>query len=291
MSEFLNWLKSGDVIVADGATGTNQQARGLPRGMSGEMWVKDQPEQIVKLHRDFIAAGAQIILSSTFNASQLRLEDTELAGLTTEINHKAIALAREAIAGKPVLVAGSMGPSGKLLQPYGPLREQDAIASFSEQARVLDQSGVDLIVLETQFDISEAVMAVIGVRSVTNLPLVVSFSFDRGTRSMMGAKPVQVALELGKMDVNVLGINCGRCLADNLIALKELRSSTDLPLWFKPNAGLPKIDAQGNTYYNVTPQEMRAQVPEWLAAGAQIVGGCCGTTPDHLREIARAVHA
>jgi 5-methyltetrahydrofolate--homocysteine methyltransferase len=291
MSEFLNWVKSGDVIVADGATGTNLQARGLPRGMSGEMWVKDQPEHIVKLHRDFIAAGAQIILSSTFNASPLRLEETELVGFTMEINLRAVKLAREAIAGKPVLVAGSMGPSGKLLQPYGPLSEQDAIASFSEQARVLDQSGVDLIVLETQFDISEAVMAVIGVRSVTKLPLVVSFSFDRGTRSMMGAKPVQVALELGKMDVNVLGINCGRSLPDNLTALKELRGSTDLPLWFKPNAGLPKIDAQGNTYYNVTPQEMSAQVPEWLAAGAQIVGGCCGTTPDHLREIARAVHA
>jgi len=208
-----------------------------------------------------------------------------------EINHLAVNLARQAIAGRPVLVGGSMGPSGKLLKPFGPLSEQEAIDSFAEQARALDQSGIDLIAVETQFDISEAIMAVIGIRSVTNLPLVATFSFDRGTRSMMGAKPSQVAEELAKMDVNVLGINCGRSLADNLMALKELRSSTDLPIWFKPNAGLPQIDSQGNTYYNVTPQEMSAQVPEMLSAGAQIVGGCCGTTPDHLREIARAVHA
>jgi len=291
MSEFLKWLNSGKVLVADGATGTNLQARGLPQGMSGEMWVKNQPDQIIKLHQDFIEAGAQIILTSTFNASPLRLEGTELAGLTMEINHLAVNLARQAIAGRPVLVGGSMGPSGKLLKPFGPLSEQEAIDSFAEQARALDQSGIDLIAVETQFDISEAIMAVIGIRSVTNLPLVATFSFDRGTRSMMGAKPSQVAEELAKMDVNVLGINCGRSLADNLMALKELRSSTDLPIWFKPNAGLPQIDSQGNTYYNVTPQEMSAQVPEMLSAGAQIVGGCCGTTPDHLREIARAVHA
>jgi 5-methyltetrahydrofolate--homocysteine methyltransferase len=291
MSDFLKWLNSGKNLVADGATGTNLQARGLPRGMTGEMWVKNQPDQIIKLHQDFIEAGAQIILTSTFNASPLRLEETELAGLTMEINHRAVSLARQAVDGKAVLVGGSMGPTGKLLKPYGPLSEQEAIDSFAEQARALDQAGVDLIAVETQFDISEATMAVIGIRSVTNKPLVVTFSFDRGTRSMMGASPSQVADELGKMDVNVLGINCGRSLSDNLTALKELRSNTQLPIWFKPNAGLPQIDSQGNTYYNVTPQEMSNRVPEWLSAGAQIIGGCCGTTPDHLRAIAMAAHA
>jgi 5-methyltetrahydrofolate--homocysteine methyltransferase len=287
---FLEKLKSGLILVSDGATGTNLFQRGLPRGLSGENWVVDKPEEIVRLEQDFIEAGADIILTCTFSASPLRLEGGELAGRALEINQKAVALARQAIADKPVLVGGSIGPAGKLLKPYGPLGEEEVMQNFAEQAQALDEAGADLLVVETQFDLNEAKAILRGIRQVSNLPVVCSFSFDRGTRTMMGVKPGQLAAALQDLDVTVLGINCGRSLAENLANLKELRASTDLPIWFKPNAGLPEVDAQGNPHYATTPEQMGSLVPEWLAAGAQIVGGCCGTLPDHLRQVARRAH-
>jgi len=285
---FLDFIKTGKVLVADGATGTNLQQRGLPRGLSGENWVLDKPEEIIRLERDFIDAGAGLILTCTFNASPLRLEGGDLAGYALEINRRAVELGRQAIAGRPVLLGGSIGPAGKLLRPYGPLSEEEAVQNFAEQAQALADAGVDLLVIETQFDLNEAKAALIGARQVTHLPMVCSFSFDRGTRTMMGVKPSQVAAELKELDVDMVGINCGRSLAENLAALKELRLSTDLPIWFKPNAGLPEVDAQGNAHYTTTPEQMGELAPEWIAAGAKVVGGCCGTSPDHLRRIATA---
>ena len=153
----------------------------------------------------------------------------------------------------------------------------------------LAQAGVELLVIETQFDINEAKAAVMAVRSVSDLPLVCSVSFDRGKRTMMGVSPAQVAQEIGALAVDLLGINCGRSLEDNLAALKLLHAETDKPLWFKPNAGLPKLDDQGQPVYDVTPSDMAEQVPAWLAAGAQVVGGCCGTSPSHLAAIAAVI--
>lgn len=286
---FMEKIERGQILVSDGATGTNLLQRGLPRGFSGEHWVLEKPEEITRLARDFVDAGADIILTCTFNASPLRLEGGDLAGRALEINHRAVELARQASAGKPVFIGGSIGPSGKLLKPFGPLSEEEAMHNFAEQAQALTEAGVDLLVVETQFDLNEARAALRGVRQVSSLPVVCSFSFDRGTRTMMGVKPAQIAAELQDLEVNLLGINCGRSLADNLSALKELRKSTELPLWFKPNAGLPVVDAQGNSRYTTTPEEMGKLVPDWIAAGAQVVGGCCGTSPEHLHQIARAV--
>jgi 5-methyltetrahydrofolate--homocysteine methyltransferase len=291
MSEtFLEKLKTGKILVSDGATGTNLQARGLPRGVSSESWVLEESEEIVRLHSDFIKAGADILLTCTFGASPVRLEDGELAGRAMEINKRAVELGRKAIGDRPVLLAGSIGPAGKLLKPLGPLEEETAEHSFAEQARALSQAGVDLLVVETQFDLNEAQVILRAVRSVTNLPLVCSFSFDRGTRTMMGVKPSQLEAAVKDFDVCMLGINCGRSLAENLAALKELRASTHLPIWFKPNAGLPEIDSLGNTYYATTPEQMGIQVHDWIEAGAQVVGGCCGTSPEHLRKIASTAH-
>jgi 5-methyltetrahydrofolate--homocysteine methyltransferase len=176
-----------------------------------------------------------------------------------------------------------------MLQPYGVLSEVDAEAAYAEQAAVLSEAGVDVLVIETQFDLNEAKAAIRGARSVTGLPLVCSFSYDRGTRTMMGVKPAQMGKELAEAGVTALGINCGRSLEDNLQALRELRQVTGLPIWFKPNAGLPHNDADGGSQYDVTPEMMAAQVPLWIEAGAQLVGGCCGTSPEHLEAIARAV--
>ncbi len=295
MSNFLERLNTGEVLVADGATGTNLQQRGLERGASAETWVLERPQEILRLHRDFLAAGAGILLTATFGATAIRLEaagGAPLAGRVVEINRQAVALARQAAAqaGRPdTLVAGSIGPTGQLLKPFGPLEASAAEAAFAVQAQALVEAGVDLLVVETQFDLGEARSALQAARQAANsVPLVCSFSYDRGTRTMMGVRPSQVAAELGGL-ADLLGINCGRSLDDNLKALGELRAATTLPVWFKPNAGLPEVDEQGRSVYSVTPEEIGAQVPSWLQAGAQVVGGCCGTSPEHLREIARTV--
>lgn len=286
-SLFLERLQNGEVLVSDGATGTNLQARGLTPGAPAEIWVLEQPEQIVQLHRDFITAGANIILTCTFGGTTLRLEQANLADRAEELNQRAVELARQAVAGADVLVGGSMGPCGQLLKPLGPLEETDVSAAYSQQACTLTQAGVDLLVIETQFDLGEAKLAVQAARQVSSLPIVCSFSYDRGVRTMMGVRPTQMAQELSALDVNVLGINCGRSLEENLKALQELRSATELPLWFKPNAGLPQLDSEGRPVYELTPEAMGEQVPLWLAAGARVVGGCCGTSPEHLQCIAQ----
>jgi 5-methyltetrahydrofolate--homocysteine methyltransferase len=291
MTAFLDRLRAGQVLVSDGATGTNLQQRGLARGVPSERWVLENPGEITRLHGDFIEAGSDLVLTSTFGASSIRLEQAGLAGRAAEVNQQAVALARQAGAGRGTLVAGSIGPTGHLLKPLGPLDEEDAVAAFTAQAQALAEAGVDLLVVETQFDLSEARAAVRAVRAVSQLPLVVSFSYDRGTRTMMGVRPSTMAAELADLGVDVLGINCGRSLEDNLKALNELRAATQLPLWFKPNAGLPVLDENANPTYTISPEQMGAQVPTWIAAGAQIVGGCCGTSPAHLAAIAQAAKA
>jgi 5-methyltetrahydrofolate--homocysteine methyltransferase len=287
---FLDRLKAGQVLVSDGATGTNLQARGLALGVPAEVWVIESPEEILGLHRAFIDAGSDIILTCTFGGSSVRLEQVGLHAKAADVNRRAVELAQQAVGGQNVLVAGSIGPLGHLLKPLGPLDPEDALTAYTEQARALTEAGVDVLVVETQFDLTEAEAAVRGVRAVSSLPLVCSFSYDRGTRTMMGVRPGQAGKQLAEWGVDVVGINCGRSLEENLKALQELRAATDLPIWFKPNAGLPELDAQGKPAYSVTPSAMGALAGEWIAAGAQIVGGCCGTSPEHLREIAQKVH-
>jgi 5-methyltetrahydrofolate--homocysteine methyltransferase len=286
---FSERIQSGALLIADGATGTNLLARGLPQGATSETWVLEKPEEIIQLHRDFIAAGANLVLTSTFGASALRLAGSPLAGREAEINQRAVTLARQAAAGTDVLVAGSLGPVGQLLKPFGPLEPAEATASYAAQARALTEAGADLLVVETQFDLAEARAAIQGVRSISALPLVCSFSYDRGKRTMMGVSPSQAGKELTALGVDMIGINCGRSLEDNLANLHELRQATGLPVWFKPNAGLPRLDEHANATYDVTPEQMGEQASAWLAGGAQIIGGCCGTSPAHLAQIAQAV--
>jgi 5-methyltetrahydrofolate--homocysteine methyltransferase len=287
---FLNRLNEGEVLVSDGATGTNLQEKGLPVGSAAEIWVLENPEAIQALNRTFIDAGSDILLTCTFGGTKLRLSASNLEGQFEEINRKAIEITRQAAQGQDVLVAGSIGPLGHMLAPLGTVSVEEAEENFREQARLLIEGGVDLVVIETQFDINEALAAVRGVRAVdSDVPLVCSFSYDRGTRTMMGVKPEDMAAQIGELPVEVLGVNCGRSLSENLEALKQLRAATEKPIWFKPNAGLPETDEEGNATYSVTPPEMGALVPAWMEAGAQIVGGCCGTSPAHLSAIASAV--
>jgi 5-methyltetrahydrofolate--homocysteine methyltransferase len=289
MAGFLDKLHAGEALASDGATGTNLQERGLPLGMPSDLWVLENPQQIIALHRDFIAAGSQVILTASFGGTTVRLKGVGLAERAEEINRSAVALAKKAAAGTGVFIGGSMGPLGELLKPLGTLEAAEASAAYAAQAKALSAAGVDLLVIETQYDLAEAGLAVKAARAACNLPIVVSFSYDRGKRTMMGVRPTQMAAEMAALGVDVLGINCGRSLTENLQNLQELRAATKLPIWFKPNAGLPVVGADGNPTYDVTPEVMGAAAAEWLKAGAQVVGGCCGTTPQHLKAIGLAV--
>ena len=289
---FLERIAAGEVLVSDGATGTNLQQKGLPVGAAAELWVLQNPHAIRALNLAFIQSGSDILLTCTFSATRRRLKAMGLEAHFEEINCTAVEISRKAASAHEVLVAGSIGPLGELLEPLGEMTVEEAEANFREQAELLCRGGVDLIVVETQFDLNEARAALRAVRTVDPaIPLVCSFSYDRGVRTMIGVKPEDMAAEIGAMDVDLLGINCGRSLEDNLEVLTRLRTATEKPLWFKPNAGLPEVDQDGKAIYAVTPSEMSVLVPSWVTAGAQVIGGCCGTSPEHLAAIALEIHA
>lgn len=288
MSSFTAALANGSVLLADGATGTNYQDMGMEPGVAPEEWVFDAPDQVADLHRRFANAGADLVLTCTFGASPVRLLDGPLAGRARELNQRGAELAREAV-GDDVLVAGSIGPSGQLAEPLGPLGHEEAVQAFTEQARGLVDGGVDLLVLETFFALDEALWATEAVRAVTDLPLVTSFSFDQGTRTMMGLSPADVVAAVEPLGVAAVGANCGRSLDDTAALVSEFAATgSTIPLWIKPNAGVPQVTAEG-VVYPEGPESFGARVAEFAAAGARVVGGCCGSTPAHLAALGRAL--
>lgn len=284
---FVDRLSAGEILVADGATATNYQQLGMTIGVAPEEWVFDQPDKVLGLHRAFIAAGSDIILTDTFGATSPRLRESPYAGRTTDLNRRAVALAHEAASTRPgVLVAGSMGPTGMLMEPFGELTPAAAADAYAEQAAALTDGGVDLLLLETFFALEEALAAIEGVRRASALPLVVSFSFDQGTRSMMGVSPARVVEAIGPLGVAAIGANCGRSLEDMERVVNELAAlNASIPLWIKPNAGLPRMVGD-IARYDKGPAEMAEYARRFIDAGARIVGGCCGSSPEHVAAIA-----
>ncbi len=286
---FLERLQRGDLLVADGATGTNYQRMGLALGVLPEEWVWDAPEKVLELHRAFISAGADIILTDSFGGTALRLRGSKYADRAPALNRRAAELAREAADGTDVFVAGSMGPTGLLVEPLGELTHAEAVTAYAEQATALAEGGVDLLVLETFFALDEATAAVEGIRQVSTLPLVVSFSYDQGTRTMMGLNPTQVVKAIAPLDVAAIGANCGKTLESMEQIVHEMAAlHAGLPIWAKPNAGLPRMVNDIATY-DITPEAMAGYALRYVREGAQVVGGCCGSTPEHVAAVAAAV--
>ncbi|MFZ5903792.1 MAG: homocysteine S-methyltransferase family protein [Chloroflexota bacterium] len=291
MSGFLERLQSGEILVSDGATGTNLQKVGLTGGAIPEGWVLDQPAKILALAQSFVDAGSDIILTCTFGGTRLRMRESPLAQKVEEINRRAAELAREAASKRDgVLVGGSLGPTGLLLKPYGPMTYEEAAATYEEQTRGLIAGGIDLLVIETHFALDEAKAALEGARRVTDLPAVVSFGYDRPTRTMMGVKPSDVARTFLPLGAAAIGANCGTTLENMELILGEYKAAApEAFLWVKPNAGMPEMGDDGQAVYKVTPQEMGEFAKKYVAAGARIVGGCCGSTPEHVAAIVKAV--
>ncbi|MEP0807386.1 MAG: homocysteine S-methyltransferase family protein [Chloroflexota bacterium] len=292
MNKFLERLNSGEILVADGATGSNLQKMGLKPGKPPEDLVIDDPDTILKLASSFVEAGSDIILTCTFGGTRMRMKDSKYQDRAPEVNMRAAEIARKAASKRTdVLVAGSMGPVGALIKPYGPLEAEEVRATFAEQAKALAEGGVDLLLIETMFAFEEATAAFEGARSVTDLPIVVSFSYDRGTRTMMGVKPKDVIKRYSEMGAALVGANCGTTLENMEAVVKEYAATVpNFPLWVKPNAGVPHMDIETEQgVYDMTPEDMARYSLRYIELGAKVVGGCCGNTPEHIAAIVKAV--
>lgn len=290
MTSFKERLSQPGILIADGATGTMLQRAGLPRGMSPERWNLDNPDAVRALHRGYLKAGADIILTNTFGGSRYRLEKDQLADRVCEVNYAAACLAKE-MAGSQAIVFGDIGPTGKLLKPYGPLKYEEVVGAFAEQAAGLSEGDVDAFLIETMSDINEVKAAVEAVRKVSQLPILATMSFDSHGRTMMGVKPADAAREISALGVDVIGANCGRTLTETLAAIQEMRHATpEATLMAKPNAGLPHTSG-GDTVYDVTPEVMGEYALKFAGEQVKIFGACCGSTPEHIRAIVQALRA
>ncbi len=288
--DILTRLCPPNILLADGALGTYLQAQGLPGGTPPELWNVERPDTVRAMHQAYLDAGAQILTTNTFSANRYRMPDDIAGHSRAELARRGVELARQ-VAGDGAWVAGSMGPTGKLLEPLGDLACEDAEDAYAEQAGLLAEAGADLILVETMSDVTEARAALLGAKRATGLPVFVTFSFDATGRTMMGALAAEVVREMQALGANAVGANCGEGIEAVSTAIRFMRSATSLPLIAQPNAGLPKLQATGETTYDSTPDEFAAQVPQLVELGARVVGACCGSTPAHIQALKAAIEA
>lgn len=281
MSRLREWL-AGGLLIADGAWGTELQARGLAPGAAPDTWNLTHPERVEAVARAYVDAGSQVILTNTFRANAIAME-----GDLDAINRAGVAISKRAAMGQ-ALVFASIGPTGKMLMADEISREQ-ANAAFAAQAAALSAAGADALLVETMSDIEEARLAVAAAKS-TGLPVVVSFAFDSGRnkdRTMMGATPEAVAAAMVEAGADAVGANCGVGVEHATAVCRRLRAACDLPIWIKPNAGLPKMEGIA-IRYDMSAEFFASHYAELREAGASFLGGCCGSTPDFIRALVSA---
>lgn len=289
MPDLKQKLNEPGIVILDGATGTQLQRMKLPAGMAPELWNLQNPDKVKLHYRAFIDAGSDAILTNSFGGTRPRLDMEGSGHLTHDINVAAARLARE-VAGDRVLVLGSMGPTGLLMEPMGELTYEKAVDYFAEQAAALAEGGVDGLHVETMSDLQEAKAAVAGAHRASSLPVTVTMSFDMHGRTMMGVRPEEAVRELWGMDVLAVGVNCGRTLEENLVAVTAMRRAMpEATLIAKPNAGLPRMEDTVEAVYDVTPEIMADYARKFGAVGIKMLGGCCGSTPEHISAIKAAL--
>jgi homocysteine S-methyltransferase len=292
MSELLDRLAAG-VILADGAMGTMLHSRGVSFDKCFDELNLTKPDAVAQLHREYVDSGAQLILSNTFGANRFKLGKHGLESQVRDINRAGVELARkaaEAAAGR-VLVAGDLGPLGVRIAPFGRVQPEQARAAFAEQIEALCEVGADLIVVETVSDLYEIQQAASAAKQVCSLPLVTSVTFTRDDRTVLGDDPLKVARLLHESGADVIGVNCSGGPAQLLRILKQMRQAVpDGRFWVKPNAGWPE-QIGGRIMYPADPEYFAEYAVSFRQAGASIVGGCCGTTPQHIAAMRRALDA
>jgi 5-methyltetrahydrofolate--homocysteine methyltransferase len=285
--ELKTTLKKG-ILLGDGAMGT-MLGNVRQDFMCPELMNLTSPETVKGIHAAYIEAGSRMIQTNTFGANSIKLSAYGIQDQMTAINTAAVRIAREA-AGNEQIVAGGIGPTGKLMEPFGTLSFPDAVSCFAAQASALTDAGCDVILIETMSDLQEARAAVIGTRKVSTLPILCTMTFDINERILTGADPENVAVVLEALGVDVIGANCGVGPEAMVSIIKKMRRVTQLPLMAQPNAGMPVL-REGLATYDMTPEKMAAIIRPMVESGASVIGGCCGTTPQHIRSFASASHA
>ena len=288
MHAFIAELIKDGPVLTDGSWGTQIMKRGLQPRESPDSWNLTNPEMVEEVAKEYVDAGSRVILTNTFGANRFVLGKFGLADKVTEVNIKGVEISKKA-AGTKAYVFASMGPSGKLLLTKD-VSEDDLRQAFEEQAKAIAMAGADAIVVETMMDLAEARIAATAAKQ-TGLPVIACLVFDAGKtkdRTMMGNTPEQVVEVLSHIGLDGFGANCGQGIEGFIPICSRMRSATNLPLWMKPNAGLPER-VEGQVVYRTTAQEFVSFVPELVQAGANFIGGCCGTEQAFIREIGKTL--
>lgn len=285
--------KKGRILVSDGAWGTFLQQKGLQPGDCPDLWSVSHPETVIDIARAYLEAGADMIETNSFGASSIKLAQHDLQDRAAEINQAAAMLSRKA-AGEDKWVLGAMGPTGKMILS-GQVTPEELYASFRQQATALERGGADAICIETMFDLDEAIQAVTAAKENTACEIISTFTFEltkRGEfRTMMGVTPASYAQAVVDAGADILGTNCGNGMQQMVDIVKEIKAAfPEKPILVHANAGLPE-SIDGRDVYRETPEEMADLVPALIDAGANIIGGCCGTNPKHIERIKKAVNA
>lgn len=292
MTNFLERLKQEKVLVSDGAIGSLLFEKGLNAGDCPERFNLERPEVLVEIAQAYLQAGADIIQTNTFGASPLKLSDYNLDGKTEDINQKAVEIVKQVVDSK-ALVSGSVGPTGKMLLPYGDIEPAVMQRNYKRQIGILIESGVDLLCIETMTDLNEAVIAIQSAREISqDIPIITTMTFDvipQGCVTIMGHGVEEVCAKLEKAGANVIGSNCGNGTNNMITIAKEFLSNTQLPVIIQSNAGIPII-IDDQVIYQETPEEFADFTKILLELGVSIIGGCCGTTPNHIRAIRQIVN-
>ncbi len=286
---YLERLKEG-ILLADGAMGTMLQSKGLPVGECPDGWNLAHPEKVQEVHRGYAEAGAESLITNTFGGTRTKLTQCGYPEKMWDINYQGVRIARE-VAGEDIYVVASIGPTGKFLEPLGDLSEEEAFKDFSEQAKALEAGGADVVQIETMTDLGEICVAIRAVKEKTHLPVIASMTFDKGLqgyRTVMGVSIANAAKTLIETGADVVGSNCGNGIDELIEIAAEMRRHTDYPILAKPNAGIPVLE-KGKVIYTQGPDYFAERVLKLVEAGATVVGGCCGTTPAHIRAMAKAL--
>ena len=282
-SEFQALLRNGTVIL-DGATGSNLRASGMPVGVCTEQWVLEHPEVLQDLQRAYVEAGSQIVYAPSFSANRLSLSMYGLEDRLEEMNRALVQISREAVGGR-AYVAGDMATCGKPVDVEGGVRYEELIEVYREQAQLLVDAGVDLIGLETMMGVTECSAAIEAIRSVCDLPVMCTLTLDAVGAAYFDGDAELAAQTLPALGADAIGVNCGQGPELYLSVIQRMRAHTDLPLIAKPNAGLPVIQSDGSAVYGMSPGKFAREMEKLKKAGAGILGGCCGTTPEHIRML------
>lgn len=287
MENILDRLKRGEIITGDGALGTMLMQRGLKHGEPPELFNVERPQVLEDIAGLYLAAGAEIIETNTFGASPLRLEQFSLESRVDELNRAAVEAVRRAV-GDKAYIAGSVGPSAKNLDPMGDAEPEQLFKSFAVQIRALVAAGADIICIETMMDVREAVLAIEAVRSVNKeIPVIATMTFNKtpnGFFTLMRNSVKDAAEALKEAGADIVGSNCGDGMENMIGIAREFRQCTELPIIIQGNAGLP-IQGENGLVYPDSPECVASKAAELLKLGVQVIGGCCGTTPEHIRAI------